>query len=222
MKKIMYILIFIVFCTGCSATYNIDIYNGTVDEKLFVKETNTNLFDININGQNTMRNLFKSISVDDEFYKSTATLEHIDTKKTIGLKYNNKFKLNEYDSKSIIAQCYENPTIQITDKNISIESGTEFSCFDNYEYLDNLKIILKTNHVVLSNNADQVNNNTYIWNVNKSNYNDKSINIRLDINKYKKDYTYIAIIIGTISFIIILGLIIINIIMKKMKKRNSF
>ena len=55
------------------------------------------------------------------------------------------------------------------------------------EILKEINIKITTNHYVESNNADKVDGNTYIWTINRENYQDKLINITYDTSKEIED-----------------------------------
>lgn len=222
MKKKLYILLLIFLSTACSAKYEISINNDKIIEKLNVLETNTSIFDVELDNGITLRNAFEDITLSDEFVKANGTLKHINSDSKIGIEYKNILEINNYSKSNVLNQCYDNPTVDITDEYFYVDSGVYFTCFDNYNYLESIEVILKTNHKVLDNNADEVKGDKYIWNITKTNYKDKNIEIKLSMTEYKKNYTFIIIVVSIVLIVLIAGLIILNIFIKKYKNKNKF
>lgn len=221
MKKFI-LLILIIICTGCTATYEININNNNkIYEKLSIEETNTSIFDLKLDDGYTIKETYENIKSSNEFTSMGATIENKITNNKLELNYKKELDINKYLNSDILNQCYDNPTFEVTDEYFYIDSGVYFSCFEYYDYLDSLKIILKTNHKVLSNNADEIKNDKYIWNITKSNYEDKNIEIKLSMTEYKKSYTSIIITVIVFTILIIVGIIVLNILIRKMKTRNK-
>lgn len=222
MKNKFYILLVIILCTGCTAKYEISIKDDKVVEKLNIEETNTSIFDIKTDSGISVRDAFKSFKLDTDFSKNSAKIEHIDEKNKLGIVYSNELLLDNYNNSSILNQCYDEPTIDITKNSLYINTGSEFNCFDYYEYLDEIKIVLKTNYKVDSNNADSVRNNTYTWNITKNNYNRKSIELKINRAKTVRDNTYIYILVGIVAVVIVISIAVFNMTVIRSKQVNKF
>ena len=87
MKKILILLIALLFVTGCSANYDIEIYNNEVKEKLEFIDTNSSNWDNEVQYGFTYRELVQS-SVDYPYpiFNSTVVDEN-DTIKLDGVEY---------------------------------------------------------------------------------------------------------------------------------------
>ena len=62
------------------------------------------------------------------------------------------------------------------------------NCFNEYPKLDSIKINLKTNHKVISTNADSKHGYHYTWNLTREKKDDAAILITLSKNKYVFNY----------------------------------
>ena len=100
---------------------------------------------------------------------------------------------------------------------ITIDTGNDFKCYEYYENLETVKVVLKTNHKVISTNADEQNGDTYIWNFSKDS--NKSINVSYYKSDVKKSVNIkgIVIVLCIVSFIGIVSYFV----LKKMKKSNE-
>ena len=122
MKKILILAIFVLTLTGCSATYEVEIYNDKVKEKLQYIETNSSLWGENVDGNTTYRETVINSSKHPypAFYNSPTNED--DSVKAKGVQYYknklisdnyklgqelsyNKFKLNNYPNSYIISKC---------------------------------------------------------------------------------------------------------------------
>ena len=124
MKKKLILLIVLFLLTGCSATYDIEIYNDTVKEKLEFIDTNPSNWDSEAQYGLTYRELvvssheypypvFNSTIVDEndtikldevEYYDNTL----ISDSSKLGQKLEyNKFTIDNFNDSSIVKKCYQ-------------------------------------------------------------------------------------------------------------------
>jgi hypothetical protein len=95
--------------------------------------------------------------------------------------YKSYFAVNSYDFFAV----YYNDTDESGKKDlITISTSLKNLAFEKYPELDNLTINIKTNHRVYSNNADSKKDYTYTWNIDRNNYTEKPIQIRIYKDKY--------------------------------------
>ena len=134
-------------------------------------------------------------------------------------KYNS---LEEYFSTSIAyQQLYGNIDYEIKENVVKISLNDKLqengNSLDRY-LIDNGNISITLPFKVLNHNADKVDDNTYIWDVNS--YNDKTINISFDKNKIVKDTSFGIYIVFGLLFIMIIVVFIYA--LNKIKNKNSF
>lgn len=223
MKKKLFLLIFLFLVTGCSATYDIEIYNNTVKEDLeyidsipsnWDKEAQYGLTyrELVVDSSNYPYPVFDSTVVDEndtikiegvEYYDNTL----ISDSNRLGQKLSyHQFTLDNFYDSSIVKKCYQYFSVLEEDNHIILSTSLENTCFDSYPSLDFITVNLKTNHKVVSNNADIVDGYHYTWNISRTEKDDAAILITLEKNEYIFNYEnefakkviYIAIIVGII------------------------
>lgn len=211
-KKFL-ILLCLLLLTGCSATYEINIKNGKITENLKLIESDKSLFDKEQQSGSTIRELFNSeLNDEDDFTTNPYDVKSINTNDTLGIEYNSIYN-KEIGGLSGLNQCYKDFKVQVADGIVTIETGNNFECYDYYEFLDSVKVVIKTNHKVIDNNADEKNGNSYIWNITK----DGNKNIKFSYKETANDNSQYIVI----SIIIILFVIIALLFLKKRKKSNE-
>lgn len=218
MKRIKFILIItcLLFLSGCTATYEINIKDNKITEKLRLIETNTTLFDKATDTGWTLRETFESLlNNDDEFSQANYKVKSLNSDNQLGVEYsaNNNSVINS----SILNQCYINPSVVEKDGIITIDTGNNFKCYEYYDNLETIKVVLKTNHEIISTNADEQDGNTYIWNITKDS------NKQIQVSYYEKEIKK-SIDIMTVALVLtIIGVIgiIMYLLLKKMKKNNE-
>ena len=235
-KKILFLLFFLLMVTGCSSSYDIEIYNNQVKEKMEFVSTSSYTWDNEVKYGFSYRELllasykypypaFSSTVVDEddtikldnvEYYKNTL----IDTSDKLGLMLEyNKFTLDNFNDSSIVKKCYQYFNIIEEEDNIIISTSTTNKCFDEYPLLDTITVNLKTNHKVVNNNATKVEKNTYIWNINKNNL--SNINMEVDFNNKEADNKTILIILGVTCLLIVVGYFLYHVYKYKLVKNDS-
>lgn len=209
MKKIFLLFVMLFMLTGCTANYELSYYNDSLEEKLIIPSSNvetSNGYTLNalledyFNNMNLLVNYkIQSGDGDDNNYphynKSFSTIS--------GLNLNYSYSEKEdFNNSSIVYSLFEK--VNITDNYIKAREIKNI--FNNYELLDEINIVFKTDKNVTSNNADKIVNDEYIWVINKNNYQNKIINITYD-NKKKINVfgekensilNYILIILGSV------------------------
>jgi len=197
MKKILVIIMLLLF-TGCKAEYCIEFIDDTITEKVVITAPGTLEYEAIKNNKfapvpafkNSAYNLEEPVKNEGvEYYGLTAS----DNK--INLEY--KFKIEEYEESYIANSCYNYFKIFREEDNIVLSTGKEFNCFYPGRDIDEIDVIITTNHKVLYNNADKVINNKYIWNL-KNDDSDKNIQISF-LNKKQKNNMFDLVLILTVS-----------------------
>ena len=200
MKKII-ILICVLFLTGCNATYEITIKDNKIKEKLTLIELDQSLFDVEDDTGWTLRDVFESqiTNKKDEFSVEKYTVKDLSDNDKLGLEYNSKDTKSLINS-SAINQCYENPKINIDEDLIEFSTGSTFKCYEYYNNLETITIVLKTNHEVVSSNAQTVEDNEYTWVLDKDS--EKNIEFSYKI-KEVKEFNFITILAVVIAILAI-------------------
>ena len=168
------LLLFLLFLiTGCTVNYSL-----TIDENL------NEYIHINSN-------------IDEEiplYYEDLDNLSEVDGKLD-GYKYYNKSNNNGYTSYTIaydetdfskITSCNllfdKCELVKIENGNRVLSTTTGTGIFNTYPYVDSININLTINGEVVTNNADTITNNTYIWKLTPETANDKKIYVEFKDN----------------------------------------
>lgn len=214
-KKIL-IIICIFLLTGCSANYEITIKNNKITENLKLVENNPTLFDKKLESGSTIRELFESIvNYKDPFAEPKYNIKEINTSDTLGIEYNSAKKNDEIEVLGGLNTCYSNPKIEIENGIVTVETGKDFKCYEYYELLDNVRVVINTNHKVIDSNADEKKGNSYIWNITK----DGNKNIKFSYKeKINTDGKMTIVLVLIVIVIIISVLYVIN---KRNKANNK-
>lgn len=233
-KRIIVLVISLLFMTGCTCEYNLTIDNNTYKEKIIFSGTT-----------NDEINYFKNewtIPVDKDEYNNISgepgskieINSDIYQYQLIGnnLTFNNNFTRSSLNNSTAISICYDKVTIQNYEDSIVISTSSKVQCFNKYPTLTNIKIDITTDKPVKKHNADSVNQNTYTWNISKNDSESKSINMIInnrseesssenepnqkENKNIKKDYS-LYIFCGILLIVILIGYLIIT----KIKKNND-
>ena len=224
MKKKLLLLILLFLVTGCSATYDVEIYNDIVKEDMEFIESNSSKWDSEAQYGLTYRELLTD-SVDYPYPAfSDAMVDENDRIKIDGVEYYNnklisennklgqslsyhKFNLNNFSESSIIKKCYKYFSIIEEEDNIILSTSLENLCFNEYENLDFITVNLKTNHKVVSSNADIVDGYHYTWNLSSEEKDDAAILITLKKNEFIFNYEN-EFVKKIMYFVLIIGIIL--------------
>lgn len=207
--KILTILICLLI-TGCRAECVIKINGEEIEENVYYIVEKQNLIDNDI-----QNNISKDIKKYSGGYKDSvegftvkSKIEYTKTEDAIELsnKYNS---FNEFSQSLLLNACYDLAKISKYDEDsYNITTSNVFKCFNIYEQLDKVDLIIETNNKVLYTNSDSKKGNKYIWNINKNNYNDKKISITIsktadNQENKKKSYKEIIILIGGLVLVVL-------------------
>ena len=209
MKKILLIIALLLF-TGCTAEYNLNFYEDTVEEKITVIPTTSE------EQENTQylenRDFYAIIDQEKSFLyeRKQEKQENFDINE-----YSYKYKFDEF-KQSRFTTCYDAYTLIDENNIVTLSTSKKFNCMI-YDYMpiDNLKINITTEYKVIENNADEVNGNTYTWNINNENASNKPIKIsynkkqkrKLTLKEFiEKNKTNLILLAGLLALFIIITL----------------
>lgn len=185
--KLVFLLLFVFLITGCDGSYKIEIYKDKVNEESYVWYKNDEL-----NGINPYD---KTLEIARKYEDNGDFLTH-DSKKDItksgytGFKITRKYSsIDEFKSESrILGSCYLATNLSNHTEYITLRTTQEFTCYDMVEEFENIEIAVKTNHKVKEHNADKKKGNTYYWYINRDNYKNKPISIKMSKDDYVWNY----------------------------------
>ena len=185
MKKKYFILLIIILLvtTGCRCEYNLNIKDNSFTEEVILNAENNN-------EQSSLNNKWQ-IPVDkDEYNIGTDPGANNEVSSNLydynlngnKLAFNHTFNLNNFKNSAAVSNCYDKLTATSYGNSIIISTTNNAICFDKYPTLSSVVINITVDRNVTSHNADKVSGNTYTWNVDRSNYNKKGINLVLENN----------------------------------------
>lgn len=222
-NKIILLIVCLFLITGCDIKYDLVIDNDSFKENVtmsFLKsQTDYNDVSIYLSNKTPISNNVG----ETRFYN--AKIE--ESNAYYNLIYNYNHDVDTIRQSYFITNCYPNFNIQNSDDKIALSSGTGFRCINGDDALqsDSVEINITTKLKVLDNNADIVNGNTYTWNIDKNNYQNKSLDMILqksfDLNEVvvQSEASYLTGIIA--AFIVVILLVIFIFIKIKQRKNNK-
>lgn len=229
-KKIFILTLIILMMCGCSVDVNIDISNNKIKESNDITVLENALYTKEI-----LRTSFRDYI---PIYASDLIVDTVPDKPFSDVLYYNKnttdlgngyifnysydFDIDRYGDARTIKEGFRDYSYTYRNDIISLSTDNKgLIYFDEYKELDEVVINIKTNYLVLENNADRVNGNTYTWIFNIDSK--KSINIVIDTSE-SGDKVLGIINVNTIITVGIIGgivLIILCLLLLKNKKNNK-
>lgn len=235
MKKKLLILVYLLFLTGCTVNYNIDVSDNKIEESSNFYYENKEYYpsddnDVFLNDFGDYDNfsdiyfnhdyLAFSGNIEDKYYKkekiSDSNGDGINLKYTYNFdNYGDSFLFNIFDDSNYVN---DDDEIIINVRGINFDDLYDYYTM-LYDDVSSLAVNIKTDLKVLKSNADSRKGNIYTWNINSEDDNDKDkeknkdIYIRMRKKVVNKNYIYIIIVI--LIFIILIVFSIFYIIKKK-------
>jgi len=235
MKKYFLLLLILLLTTGCRAEYNLVYENNELSESLDILSSKDTVYD-NEKFSNLVDDAYRNSNylVDYNLQPGDIPEEDWDlyadvyNKKIInndlyGLNLSYKYTDNSYYTRSSIANSLFEKVV-INDYNLKAYNIK--NVFD-YNHLDEIVVIFRTDKYVKSSNSDEIKDGVYYWFINRNNYSDKNIDIKFDVEKNENEGIindgYLTKNSIKFLFLILLLLVLISIyiIYKKIKNSNK-
>ncbi len=209
MKKIFLLLITLLLLTGCKATYEIN-FDESINEEIRIYTENSNIQNAT---QKQSENFYEQLDDWERAYEYYKKEMYNDLEYT-GYKYTDSFNYKEYDALTQLRKCYEDFAFSKNDF-IELKTSNEFLCASYYTGVESLELRINSKYNIINSNADQKDGNTHIWLINKTNYKNKPIILKIDTTKNAKKEskdkkTNIKMIVSIIIFIILIIALIIT------------
>lgn len=217
--KLLLLVCFMFLVSGCSAEYNLVINDESMTEDInaiFSKESESELAS---RMETIRRTSFYNLDTrENEYY----TFNKSEDENNIILNYRYKYSGNDLYKSEAASRCYYKRVVNVTDQYITINTDDQVACLykDGQKEIDNITVNIKTRLKVLENNADSVNDDTYTWYINDSNYTNKPISIKLEKGTaYEKNIPFelVFLMIGFIVVVFIIYLVV----RRKYRKNNK-
>ena len=211
--RYIFLIAIIVIMTGCKATYKLEIKDNNFKESISINSTKDS--EMKYFKDNKFYAIMNGASNFEEYKKK-------DKKNEVSFSY--KFNDLDYKESTVLKSCFKAYSVIKEGKYyiLSTSKGLKCSVEEDRVLLDNLDVVIKSNHKLKDTNADEVNGYKYIWHFNKDNYQDGNIYLKLYKDKYvfnyDNEFTIKVIIIGvSVLTILITALIIIRRVKKAQK-----
>ncbi|MBP3765757.1 MAG: hypothetical protein J6G98_01055 [Bacilli bacterium] len=220
-KNILLIFVFFLL-TGCSVNYTLEINNDLSVEESIEASESISYFEKEFTfyeRKDAIDSLWENMTSErDDNY--TYEYNNNDT----GIIINKKYKsLDDYLNVKNYTQFFEKIDYSINGDIIKIESTGNFYPYNTQDYekfiIDNFSLKIKTSYHVIKTNADKIEGNTLIWNIN-SKTKDKKIYLEMNTSKnYTKDIRIIDFKI-LFAIIIVISTIVLYV-YYRIKKANN-
>lgn len=214
MKKVILILIFFLL-TGCQVKYELDFHDNNLIENINIEIANTE--------QKKIENLkeYTAYSIFDNTFKKQYDVTYNEGNKFIA-NYQYTYNRDEFLHAMYIGTCFDAFNFILNDNTYILSTSQGFKCMVlDYNQVDNVQVIIKSNHQIIENNADIVEEDQLIWNIDENNATEKSIYVKFgdikELSFFEKNRLGIIIL----SAIIILFISIIYYIVLIGKKNNE-
>lgn len=183
MKKIIISIFVILLMTGCKAKYTIDFENDTVKEHFDVVVDKTEEYSLKYLKE---KDFYVSFNPEMVKYEKKIT----ENKENTIFNYSHSYNISEYDKSMALSSCFKGHSV-ISEDNyylISTSEGVKCMTSDYSTIIDEIDVVINTNHKYIDSNADEIKNNSYIWHINKDNYEKKHIMLKVYKDKYTLNY----------------------------------
>ena len=228
--KIRYLFIYLfilLFASGCSVSYNLDIDDDLKFNESVTLSSNTGTDYDQVNNYNSFLPINYDADEPKVFENKVAGVKYYDIKKDSDgsfIKFDYKHNLRSIINDRFSLSCYKYVNIMNTYNNelkrdeLIISTSREFLCFDYYNNLEDVIVKIHTKRDVYDNNADYVDDDNYIWNINMDNKDDKAIIMNVSSKIIDKKISFFE---KYLFFIIIVLLIIVGIFLFSHFKKKS-
>jgi hypothetical protein len=181
MKKIILLFVICLLLSGCSTEVVLKIDEEKVTETIKVLELKDKIYFNNELDENIKTNM-QVFEREYEFYD----MNEFEDNGYVGKTYKLSENLELWSELSHVRPCYETFVLEKTDSNIILNTSDEYRC--GYLFgADNVTLIVESELELISSNADKVEGNRLIWNIDNNNYKDKSINFNYKIGDSKNN-----------------------------------
>lgn len=208
--KLLILIFVLILSTGCSVEYNltIDELNAIEYFSLYVDNNSSNTAMINDMYQRQTEAYFNQDTDSSEYYEIKKGLTK--DKKSLFLNFKYNYPLKKLQNSNAIGQCFYNKSITKDQKYITLNTSKGFDCIykDTDLQIENLTIHIKTNLKVVESNSDKVKKNTYTWYIDKNNYQEKNVYMKINYTEENKKKSAISEYLAIPIVMIITALLI--------------
>lgn len=182
MKKLIVLVVSILFLTGCNVEYSLNISEDSIFE-------NINIISENDSESNIISSYLKPVEafinspIYSESVEKVPGVEYYNVSKLINngwynLRLNYNYDLKEFQNANIINHSVSIFKFDNKKDEYNLNTGARLKIFDSYD-INNLtiKIILSDYYEYINSNANSINGNEYIWYITREDYKTRPINL---------------------------------------------
>ena len=194
-KKVVFIIVILGLCSGCTIKYNLEIRQNEVSENIMVSDSIVDgrtsediIDDYNywIPVYNDINDPDLIMDGDDAGSKVNGVEYHEKTITQISNGYEHTYKytypIGRFNHANSLRLAYGNPNFYDGGSYINIRTNNE-NGLCNYSYFETMQVNIKVDlkvYKVKQSNAHSVNGNTYTWNLDRDNCDKSIISLTLD------------------------------------------
>lgn len=202
MKKIILMIICMLFLTGCDLTYEINFDYNNIDEQINATfDMNIYEFAETIDGdgfyleKELAEEKIPSLKEYKDYYKKQIKVSG----NTSDVKLSYRYNYDNFENSYLIHRCFEKAYVKNTDEFLYVSLGGNFKCFKE----DDVRIKVSSKYDVIKHNANDYKDGYYIWDI-KIAEDDNKVELHLskDIQEKKKSAFSIFKTILVILFIV--------------------
>ena len=201
-KKIIFLSILLISLTGCTSQYNLEFSNGKIKEEIITTILPTDIPKKAANAVSELDDRVTPFINNDQYpifdntkIKYDKKVKKVNDSTIVTLKHN--YSHDEFRKSNTFKSCFRYSSFKENYKNYDLVFSGDFYCL----YGDEVEINIKTNNIVISNNADKVSGNTYTWIINRKNLGNVDINMKISKKSNVTSYI-IYVIIGVIVVVL--------------------
>lgn len=154
------ILIVVILLSGCSIDYQLNFIDGSLIEEINVTLDGDDYTSDKIDSLKSFE--LMAISKGLEQIKYDSVFE--DKGDSFLGNYQYTYSIDNFSKNNVLSRCYDAFALTKTDSYYLLSTSKTFKCLSiEYQTVDEYKISIKTNHKVLEHNADEVEDDEYIW-----------------------------------------------------------
>ena len=228
-NKLLFALLILLFCSGCSVEYNLEIdKNDKFQEVVELSAEDGNDIE-KIQSYQSYLPIDKDADDAGVFKDKKEGFSYYDQKKSTSfdkLKFSYLHNFDTFQQDYITNNSYEYVTITMDKNNLILSTSRINKAFERYDNLNSVTVNITSRYKLIDTNADTHSNYKYTWVIDRTNYNNKYLYLSLDTSNRKKTVKEEVNDTGIFAYLplilIIVGAIVVGwLVVKKGDKRNQ-
>ena len=208
-KKVLLIISIVILTTSCSANYELEFKNNVLKEVTTISQDKNSLtenerliFDeyskyyipsiVPTNNIGEEKDLMKKED-GQKYYRG----KYVNNNELVKLTYKYRFTKSNFDKSFIPSYSIEYFNFLTDDDKYTISTSVNLPVFEQFSFLDEINVHIKSNHKLLDTNADRVDGYNYYWTLKRDN--DKYI--YLELSKDEKIFNYENEVVNTVIYV---------------------